>query len=202
MKGFLSAYGRQLGLLVVLAITIGVCSRLSPYFLDVQNFLDLSRHLAEAGIIACGMTFIIMTGGIDLSVGSLVALSGIVLGYTWKPLGPAGAIAAGTAVGILGGMLNGALVAKWYLPPLVVTLATMALFRGAAMVISKAQPISDFPEAFAWIGQGDIPIRHVTESEILVPVQLLIWLAIVVISVLLIDRTPVGRYVMAVGDNE
>lgn len=195
MKKFFSTYGRQLVLLAVLGIVVAVLSRMSPYFLNASNLLGLSRHLAEAGIIACGMTFIIMTGGIDLSVGSLLALAGIVLGYTWKPLGPAGAITAAMLTGAIGGSLNGALIAKWSLPPLVVTLATMALYRGTAMVISKAQPVSGFPESFSQLGQG-------TVGETEIPQQLVIWLVLVVISIILIDRTPVGRYVMAVGDNE
>ncbi len=145
---------RELGLLIVLiGLTVGM-SFLSPYFLDFENLMDLTRHLAEIGIIACGMTFIIMSGGIDLSVGSLLGFCGIVLGYTWQSYGAFAALVMIFLVGLLGGAINGGLITRLGLPPLVVTLATMALYRGGAMIISKAQPVSDFPEWFEWLGQG------------------------------------------------
>ncbi|MGI8907973.1 MAG: ABC transporter permease [Candidatus Sumerlaeaceae bacterium] len=194
---FFRTYARQLVLLLVLAVQVIVLGKLSPYFLDTTNLLELSTHLAEAGLIACGMTLVIMTGGIDLSVGSLLGLSGIVLGYTWKPLGPAGAVLAAFTTGLIGGMLNGALVVAGKLPPLVVTLGTMALFRGIAMVISKAQPVSDFPDTFAWWGQGAFAVGGID-----IPVQLAIWVALMLIFVMVVDRTVVGRYLTAIGDNE
>ena len=197
MRNPFVAYGRQFALVVILAILMVILGRLSPYFLNLTNLLELSTHLAEAGLIACGMTLVIMTGGIDLSVGSLLGLSGIVLGYTWERLGPAGAVSAAFATGLLGGVLNGSLVVLGKLPPLVVTLGTMALFRGIAMVISKAQPMSDFPDSFAFWGQGTWNVKG---AEI--PIQLIIWIAVVIVFVILVDRTIMGRYLTAVGDNE
>src|SRR6476620_8086664 len=126
MRHFLARYNRQLVLLIVLGLLLAGLGKMSPYFLDRTNLLELSTHLAEAGLIACGMTLVIMTGGIDLSVGSLLGLSGIVLGYTWERLGPAGSVTAAFATGLLGGLLNGSLVVLGKLPPLVVTLGTMA----------------------------------------------------------------------------
>jgi ribose/xylose/arabinose/galactoside ABC-type transport system permease subunit len=166
---------------------------MSPIFWEPENLLGLSRHLTEKGIIACGMTLVIMTGGIDLSVGSLLALVGIVLGYTWQSWGILPALGIGLGVGVAGGALNGLLITGWNLPPLVVTLATMALFRGIAMVISRAQPVSSFPEAFAQVGQGYLgPI----------PVQLFVWVFVVAITFVVKERTPVGRYATAIGDSE
>lgn len=176
----------------VLVVLCAVMSMASEYFFDYYNLVDLSRHLAEVGIVACGMTLIIMTGGIDLSVGSLAALAGIVLGYTWQKVGLVPAMGLTLATGFAGGAFNGVLVTRWKLPPLVVTLATWALYRGVAMVISKAQPVSNFPEWFAWFGQKSVGP---------VPTQLLIWMAIVVVFVLVVEGTPVGRYTIAVGDN-
>ena len=186
-------FRREMGLLGVLVLLAAAMALLSPIFWDPENLLGLSRHLTEKGIIACGMTLIIMTGGIDLSVGSLLALVGITLGYTWQSWGSLPALGMGLGVGLAGGALNGFLITGWNLPPLVVTLATMALFRGIAMVISRAQPVSDFPEAFAQLGQGYLgPI----------PVQLFIWIFIVAITFLVKERTPVGRYATAIGDSE
>lgn len=195
----LRRYQRQFILLLVLGIIIGLIWHRTPEFLDVRNLLDLTRHLAEVGIIACGMTLIIMTGGIDLSVGSLLALCGIVFGYTWQyteKLGDSAlliAAAAALTCGLLGGAVNGKLVSRWGLPPLIVTLGTMALYRGVAMVISKARPVSGFNDTFLEFGEKEVAG---------VPLQLWIWLAMVVVFAFVVARTRVGRYVMAIGDNE
>jgi rhamnose transport system permease protein len=162
-------------------------------FWDAENLLGFPRHLAEKGIMACGMTLIIMTGGIDLSVGSLVGLAGIALGYTWLSWGLLPGVGMALLVGGMGGLINGLLITRWALPPLVVTLATMALYRGVAMIISRAQPVSNFPQAFGWWGQGYLgPI----------PAQFLVWALTVVLFFLIVERTPVGRYATAIGDNE
>jgi rhamnose transport system permease protein len=185
---------RESVLLLVLVVLCGLMACLSPYFLTVQNLFDLTSHLAEIGIIACGMTLIIMTGGIDLSVGSLLGLCVIVFGYSWQvwDLGVAPAIALTLLVGGLAGAGNGTLITRWNFPPLVVTLATMALFRGFALAISEAEPVS-IPEAFWWVGQGKVGP---------VPVQLLFWLVIAAITAFLCYWTRLGRYAMAIGDNE
>lgn len=180
------------GLLIVL-IVIGACmSALSPYFLTPNNLLGLTRHLVEIGIIACGLTLIIATGGIDLSVGSLLGLCSIVLGYTWQFWGPAPALLLAILTGILGGGLNTCFITRYNLPPLIVTLATMALFRGLAMVVSKAQPVSGFPQTFGFLGQGNI---------FGFPAQLYIWLAIIIVTLYLSNQTPFGRQVTALGNN-
>jgi rhamnose transport system permease protein len=171
---------------------LGLMSLLSPYFFTFENLLGFTRHLVEIGILACGMTLIIMTGGIDLSVGSLLGLSGIVLGYTWQVWGPAPALFLALMTGLSGGALNGFLIAQWRLPPLIVTLATMALFKGIAMVISKAQPVTGFPDAFGFIGQGE---------RFGIPVQLVIWILIVALTLWLVSRTRTGRAIAAIGDS-
>lgn len=187
-----SSYGRQLILAVVLMVQMIVLGRMSPHFLEPQNLLDMATHMAEAGIIAVGMTFIIMTGGIDLSVGSLLALCGIVFGYLVDPLGVWPAAAVALVVGAACGGFNGGLVAVARLPALVVTLGTMALFRGTAMVVSQGQPVSGFPEDFSWLGRGE---------WMGAPVQLWIWLALTLLGMIIVDRSRAGRYVIAVGDN-
>ncbi len=192
MTGRNFTFRREWILLGVLLTISAVMSQLSEGFLDYRNLLDLSTHLAEIGIIACGMTLVIMTGGIDLSVGSLLALSGIVLGYTWEKFGLGPAMGLALLTGLAGGAFNGMLVTRWKLPALVVTLATMALFRGTAMVISKAQPVSNFEPWFFTIGQGKVGD---------VPVQLIVWVGIVALFALLMEGTPVGRYTIAAGDN-
>ena len=193
MKRLLRRHVRVLALLAVLIVLMGFMASRSEHFLTWDNLSELSRHLAEAGILACGMTLIIMTGGIDLSVGSLLGLAGIAMGYAWKLWGTGAAFGVVLAVGVLGGALNGLLITRAKLPPLVVTLATMALFRGGAMIISRAEPVSNFPAFFEWFGQGNVAG---------VPTQLLLWLVIAAVAALAVVRTPVGRYAAAIGDNE
>jgi rhamnose transport system permease protein len=183
---------RSYGLAVALGLLMGLMSFLSPYFFTLENLLGFTRHLVEIGILACGMTLIIMSGGIDLSVGSLLGLSGIVLGYAWQFWGPVPAVLMAMLTGLAGGSLNGLLITRWRLPPLIVTLATMALFRGTAMVISKAQPVTGFPDAFAFIGQGDF---------FGIPVQLVIWLLVMALTLWLASRTRTGRAIAAIGDS-
>jgi len=183
---------RESGLLLTLIILVAAMSVLSPYFLRTGNLLGLTRHLAEVGIIACAMTCIIATSGIDLSVGSLLGLTSIALGYASLAWNPASGIAMAFATGLVGGLFNGALIAHFALPPLVVTLATMALFRGLAMTISQAQPVSDFAPIFDWIGQG---------TTAFIPTQLWIWCVVYATSWVLLERTGYGRYLRAIGDN-
>lgn len=192
MGYYFTRYGRQAILLAILIIQMIVLGRMSPHFLEPRNLLDLSTHLAETGIMAIGMTFIIMTGGIDLSVGSLLAVCGIVFGTLVQPLGIGGAAAAALAAGVFGGFMNGALVALARLPALVVTLGTMALYRGVAMVVSNGAPIGGFPKEFAWLGRGELAG---------VPVQLLIWVALTLVGMVIADRSRAGRYVIAIGDS-
>ena len=181
-------------ILILLLGAVGIAMGfLSPEFRSPDNLLDLSRHIAEVGIISCGMTLIIMTAGIDLSVGSLLGLCGIVFGYSYQAWGVLPAFSLAFLVGLAGGLLNGAVIAAMGLPPLIVTLATMALFRGIAYIISHAVPVSEFPEWFAIIGQGNIAG---------LPAQLVIWFIVVLVCIMLVSRTVLGRFAAATGNNE
>ena len=184
---------RDVGLLAVFLLLLITLSAASPWFLTADNLQGLARHLAEIGLVACAMTFIIMAGGIDLSVGSLMALCGVVFGLAWSVVGPWPAALLALMTGIMGGTLNGLLISVGHLPPLVVTLATMALFRGVALGISQGQPVSALPTGFDWLGQGMVGG---------IPVQLCIWLAVLSCSVLTARRLSWGRWVRAIGDNE
>ena len=155
--------------------------------------LPLWRPWAEVGALACGMTAIILTGGIDLSVGSIVALCGVVLGALWQDHGwPIGAAAmAAVAVGLIAGALNGTLVAAG-VAPLVATLATMALDAGLAMAIAGGGRVAGFPEGFARLGQGDVAG---------LPAQLGLLLVVAAMAGVLVHGTRLGRYLYAIGDN-
>ena len=141
-------------LLVVALIILGA---FNERFLTVDNLLNQGRLMTEVGLIALPMTFVIITGGIDLSVGSIVGLCAIALGYSWKTLGlplPA-AIVFAIGVGGLAGFVNGLLITRVKVPPLIMTIATLALYRGLAEGISKAHSVRGYPEWFFFVGQGE-----------------------------------------------
>lgn len=186
---------RETLLLALLLVECAVLGQLSPYFLTVDNMLDTSRFFAEAGLIALGMTLVIITRGIDLSVGSLLALVSVAIGFSYQAGLPFGiAVAFGVVVGTLGGLLNGVLIARLDLSPLTVTLGTMALFRGLAFAVSDAGAVSSFPSSFDYVGQFYIGGQ--------VPGQLLAFAAIAGLVAVVLARSWFGRWVYAVGHNE
>ena len=189
-------FTRTIGLALLLALELAGLGVLVPGYLDPGSLLDTSRTFVETGILALGMTFVIVSGGIDLSVAALLALVSVVMGLSYQaglPL-PA-AMLLGVATGIGGGLLNGAAVAYLNLHPFVVTLATMAIYRGAAYAISNAAAVSDFPSWFTNIGQSYF-------AGGLVPAQLFILVVAAVLCWLLLDRTAFGRRVYGIGANE
>src|SRR5690242_18420333 len=182
------AHGRTLGLLAIFTAEMALLGIFVPGYLDVYGLFDATRLFAEAGLVALGMTFVILTGGIDLSVGSLMALVSVTIGFTFAaglplPL----AIVAGILVGAAGGFFNGIIITVFRLQPLVVTLGTFALFRGIAYAVSNAGAVSNFPDWFEVFGQ--------TYVAGLVPVQLLVFAAVALIAFVLLDHTSFGRYV-------
>lgn len=175
----------------------------TEYFLNLNSLLDYSRYWVAPGMLAVPMTFIIATAGIDLSVGSIVAMCGIVLGvlhrdYQW-PI--AAACAAAILSGTAAGAVNGS-VSSWFrIPPLVVTLATMTLFRGVAFGLSKADAISNFPPAFKYLGNGDLFSFTLNEKLVYVPAALGALLLTMVIGGFILRNTWIGRYTLALGEN-
>lgn len=167
----------------------------SPYFLDPQNLMDRSRHFVEIGIMAVAMTFVIANAGIDLSVGSIMGMTGVVTGFAWQMAGIPLPLACvlGLAAGLLAGILNGFVISVFEIPPLLVTLAGLALYRGIAFGIAKDQTVSNFPESFRWIGQAYFGI---------VPVQLVALLLIVLIGWWVFHKRILGRYTLLSGENQ
>jgi rhamnose transport system permease protein len=183
-------------LLVILLALIWLGTQLSPVFLSAQNFANLTVAEMEIGIIALPMTLVIISGEIDLSVESMVGLSSAVLGYLWAAGMPLSiGILAVLVLGALGGLLNGLLVTRAGLPSLVVTLGTLALFRGLASVVLGPRAISNFPADFTAFGFGQVPGTPV-------PWPLLLFAVLAVIIGLMLHRTWPGRYIYAVGKNQ
>ena len=149
---------QELVLLVALAVALGILSVTANHFMTVGNLLNQGRLMTEVALVALPMTFIIITGGIDLSVGSMMGLTVILLGVLWKnvgvplPLAVVGAVFAAC----LCGFFNGLLITRVRVPPLIMTLATLALYRGLAEGISQARSVRGYPEWFFVLGQGEV----------------------------------------------
>jgi rhamnose transport system permease protein len=182
-------------LLAILAAALAVLAFLSDRFFTLDNLLNQGMLMTEVGLIAMPMTFIIVTGGIDLSVGSALGMCAILLGYSWHnwgfplPLAIAFALCAGGA----GGFVNGWFITRLRVPPLIMTIATLALYRGLAEGISQAHSVRGYPDWFFGLGQG---------SLLGVPSQLWILLAVIVIFGVVLARTTFGRALYAIGHNE
>ena len=145
-------------LAVLTIIAMIVLASLSDKFFTADNLLNQGRLMAEVGLISLAMTFVIVTGGIDLSVGSILGLTAILLGVFWKNVGlplPAAMLLA-LACGTFAGWVNGFIITRFSVPPLIATLATLALYRGLAEGISEARSVRGYPEWFFFFGQGEV----------------------------------------------
>jgi ribose transport system permease protein len=184
-------YGTVLGLVFLSAVLWA----LTPHFLTVSNLLNIAQQTSINAIIAAGMTFVIVSGGIDLSVGSIVALSGVALGALWQgnqpPMWPG--IVAALAVGTLCGLINGVLIGIGRLPPFIATLGMMSVARGAALLFTEGRPISGFDEQFRSIATGAVGF---------IPAPVIVMVGTYLVGHIVLTRTTFGRYVYAIGGNE
>jgi inositol transport system permease protein len=185
----------QLGLALALAILMAALSIAKPNFLTVANLINLVRQISINGILAVGVTFVLLTGGVDLSLGSLVALTGVVAACFAHPdqYSVLVAVLAGVAAGTLCGAVNGWVVARGRIAPFVVTLGMMTAARGLALLISGGKPVSNLSPTFTRIGGGDI---------FSVPVPIVIFAVVALLSHLFLKKMRLGRYVYAVGGNQ
>jgi ribose transport system permease protein len=194
LRAWLARHGRQYGPLMALIGLSIVLWILTPHFLTLPNLLNVAEQTTIIAVISVGMTWVIICGGIDLSVGSVVAFSGVVLASTLQagwPLPVALVIGLGTGLAV--GLLNGILVTRGRLPPFIATLGMMSVARGVALMFTQGRPISGFSELFRRISTGDI--LHI-------PVPVLIMALVYLLSHTLLTKTRFGRHVYAVGGNE
>ena len=183
-------------LVVVLLICIVLGSILSPYFLSGFNFYALTSNAMEIAIMALPMTLIIIVGEIDLSVASVLGLASVVLGLIWQTshsmwLG----IVVALLVGALAGLINGTLVTRLSLPSLVVTIGSLALFRGLAYVVLGDQAVSSFPNSFTNLGLGTVPGMELPWSG-------LIFAILAIICAVVLHFSRLGRQLYAMGNNK
>jgi ribose transport system permease protein len=184
---------RLLPFLTLIALFVAL-SIASPFFLTGTNLSSLVRQTAVINIMALGMTVIIIAGGIDLSVGSILALAGLLGTMQMQHNGPIWlGMTVGIAMGALCGLANGLMTTALKINPFIVTLGTMGIFRGLALVISKGLPIHDVPPRFAFLGDGNL---------LRVPFVLWILLLCAVIVHVMLEHTRLGRYAFSIGSNE
>lgn len=187
-------YGSLLALVVLFIISAFA----SPYFLKPQNLLNILRQVSYTGIIALGMTFIIIGGGIDLSVGSMTALVGgiIIIALNYFGGGYIAiflAILVGILIGVLSGAVNGLLVTKGKVAPFIATLGTMAIFRSITLYLANAGEFRSHSSIFPNLGMG---------SFLGIPIPIWIFLGLAAIMSIILNKTAYGRHVCAVGSNE
>ena len=186
--------GREMGTAVgLLALCLGLWVA-TPYFATSANLANVAEQSAIVGIIAIGMTFVILTGGIDLSVGSLVALAGVAMGTALQHHWPlALAIGSGLLAGVVAGAANGVMTTVGKLPPFIATLGMMSVARGAALILADGRPISGFPAS----------LRALATRDVLgVPGPVIFMLVLYAAAHMILTRTVFGRYVYAIGGNE
>lgn len=193
-KDFLLHYGRQFGTVLGLIVLCTVLWILTPFFLTVSNLLNIAQQTSINAIIAVGMTFVIITAGIDLSVGSILAFAGVVLAGALNAGIPLPiSILLGLTVGFLCGLVNGLLITFGKLPPFISTLGMMSVARGAALLYTQGRPISGFEKSFRFLATGEI--FHI-------PTPVIIMILVYAIAHFILTRTKLGRYTYAIGGNE
>lgn len=194
LTSFLLSWEALLVLWLLASILLG--TGLSPYFLTPFNFYALTSTIMEVALMALPMTLIVIAGEIDLSVASVLGLASVVLGVLWQHGSPLWlAIGAALLVGLVAGCLNGLLVTRLALPSLVVTIGSLALFRGLAYVVLGDQAVSNFPAAFTNLGFGTIPGTEVPPSGVIFAL-----LALLCGGMLHMSRP--GRQLYAIGKNK
>ena len=188
--GFIRNLGPLLGLLILCVVLTGLSDR----FFTMDNLLNVTRQVSINAVISVGMTLVILTGGIDLSVGSILAFAGsITAGLLSGEQSLIPAIIVGVVAGAFIGMINGALITRAGIPPFIATLGTMTAARGFTLVYTDGRPITGMEEAFRFLGGGYIAG---------IPVPVIIMAVIFLLAHIMLTRTKFGRYVYAIGGNE
>lgn len=186
---------KEFAIFLVLVVLVIIFSILSPQFFKVKNFFNITKQIATLGICSVGFTFVLITGGIDLSLGYQISLINILCAYMMTKLGVPWvlAILLSLLLGTMIGFLNGFIITKTGVAPLIVTLSMMTILNGLSYLISKGLPIFGFPSEFSLLGQGSIGP---------VPISLLFMVAILLLGVFILNKTFYGRYFYAIGSNE
>jgi len=182
---------RLLPFFTLIALFI-VLSIVSPSFLTATNLSSVARQTAVINIMALGMTVVIISGGIDLSVGSILALAGLLGAMTMHSYPVAAGVVAGLAAGTFCGLANGLMITTLRVSPFIVTLGTMGIYRGLALIISKGLPVQQIPDSFSFLAEGN-----------LLGVPFVLWILLVCAAAthVILQHTRLGRYAFSIGSN-
>ena len=186
---------REINVLLALLVVGALISLASPYFFTTNNLMGVARAFSLTAIMSIGMVMVIITGGIDLSVGSVMGLSALVTALCFAAgLPTAAAIIAGLSVGLVFGAVNGVLVTMVGLPPFIATLGTLSIGRGLMYIVTHGVPVTpETPEVFSFLGQGYVGF---------VPVPVVIMIVLTIVFSVIMKKTRFGRHVYATGGNE
>ena len=195
VKSFVDSTKRNGGIIIGLLIICIILTIMSDSFLSLQSFANIMRQITVNVILACGMTMVIILGGIDLSVGSIIAVSGCLCCGLITNAGIPSVLAIPLSIlaGTLVGVFNGVVISRTTIPPFIVTLATMNIGRGFARIYTKATTILVDDELFTFIGSGKVFGN--------IPIHFVYMIVVIVVSALILNRTKLGRNIYAVGDN-
>ncbi|WP_304225123.1 ABC transporter permease [Gracilinema caldarium] len=190
---FIRSWDFTISIIFVIVMFFG--SFISPYFLDPGNLLETTFNFIEKAVIALPMAFIILSGDIDVSVGSILALSSLAMGAASQTgIQTSGLVVIGLTVGLLAGILNGWLITRFDIPAIAVTIGTQSLYRGISQAVLGDQAFTKYPESFAYFGQGYIPGTKI-------PFELMLYFILALATGILLHRTTFGRKVYALGRN-
>ena len=185
MKKFVDIY-KKFGIYILLAVVFVVFAVAAPNFLSAKNVINIVRQCSMFGIVVVGVSMVMIGGGMDLSVGSQMAVDGMLVGYMMVNSGlpiPV-AIVATIVIGCVMGAINGLVAVKLHIMPIIVTLGTMLILEGVAYLITGGYPITGMPEAFTVIGQGYLGI---------IPIPVIIFAAFVIFGWVVMNKTYLGR---------
>lgn len=205
LKNQVGFWLEQLGMLVVLVLLVGYCSVMVPGFFSLRNLDSLLLAVSTVGIISCTMLFCLASGNFDLSVGTVVPCAGVIAAVVMNKTGSVTlGIAAALAAGAVVGLLNGSVVAKGKINPLITTLATMQIVKGFGLRVSDGRSIGITSETFSLLGNAAWPIFHDPRGGLMFQISAPVWIcmACFLIFGFLLARTTFGRNTLAIGGNE
>lgn len=192
---------RKYSIFIAFIIIVVMLSIVNDHFLTVSNFINILRQISFSGLMAMGMTFVIITGGIDLSVGSVAALCGIIAAmfsregnHPWPLLLAVGFSLCAAA---LCGLISGVMITKGRMPPFIATMVMMTVARGFGLVLCKGRPITGYTKAYATMGAG-----YIVKEPIPIPIPVIVLVIVLFISYLLLNKMRFGRHILAVGGSE
>ncbi len=178
---------------LILVVLMGIMGVASPYFFTLNNLLTVGVQTSVNAVLALGMLMVIIVGGIDLSIGANLALSGILAAYLMRAGVPLwAALLLSISSGAVLGYINGFLVTTMKLPPFIATLGTTGVYRGVALVVTNGLPVSELPDHISWFGQGSI---------LWIPVPIVVMAVVAVVIHYVLAHTVLGRYTYAIGSN-